>query len=222
MALNTKKLPKGEARNNNTPPLESGNYPARVVQVIDLGMQEQRPFQGTQKPPRHEIMVTYELGTEFLLDENGEEQKDKPRWISESFPIHRMEAELAKSTKRMKAIDPKGTADGDFSRIVNYPCTVTVVTAPSKKDPSKIYSNVGGVTPPMKGFPVPELVNDTKVFDLDEPDMETFAKLPEWLQDKIKNNLTFNGSPLQAALGGKSAAAPEPEAEEEDDSDNPY
>ena len=57
----------------NRPPvelLEANNYPARVVQVIDLGLQAQRPYQGKDKPPAYEIMLTYELGTEFMRDED--------------------------------------------------------------------------------------------------------------------------------------------------------
>ena len=50
----------------------------------------------------------------------------------------------------------------------------------------------------------PALVNPTKVFDIDEPDMEVFNSLPEWIQEKMKNNLNFSGSPLEAALGGVS------------------
>ena len=33
--------------------------------------------------------------------------------------------------------------------------------------------------------------------------MEIFGSLPDWIQDKIKSNLEFNGSALQRALGGE-------------------
>ena len=67
----------------------------------------------------------------------------------------------------------------------------------------------------------PELKNPAKVFDLDNPDMVVFGSLPQWLQDKIKGNLNFNGSKLQAALGGEKqpekAAPPPVEDEQEED-----
>ena len=46
----------------------------------------------------------------------------------------------------------------------------------------------------------PELVNPPKVFVMDEPDLEIFLSLPNWLQDKIKDSLEYAGSPLEAAL----------------------
>jgi hypothetical protein len=63
---------------------------------------------------------------------------------------------------------------------------------------------------------------------LDEPDLEIFESLPEWLQDKIKGNLNYAGSALQAALGGAPTAQPEPEAaaeadgNDDNDDDCPY
>ena len=226
MALNASKV-KSSAAPKNFTPLEAGNYLARLVQVIDLGMQEQRPYQGQEKPPAYEVMLTYELGTEFVKDENGNDQEDKPRWISETLPLRSLQQDLAKSTKRIKALDPKMACAGDLAAMVGLPCTVTVVTNPDKKDPTKVYTNVGNVTPPMKGIPVPELVNEAKVFDLDEPDMEIFGSLPEWLQDKIKGNLEFQGSNLQKVLGGAPAKAEEPAKEEppfedDQDEDSPY
>ncbi|MOA43842.1 hypothetical protein D3C78_1660410 [compost metagenome] len=74
---------------------------------------------------------------------------------------------------------------------------------------------------PKDAAKAPELVNPVKVFVLDEPDMEVFLSLPQWLQDKIKGNLEFNGSPLQKALQGhkgsdKPKGKPAPQVEEED------
>jgi hypothetical protein len=221
MALNATKVAMATGNRKKQAGVEAGNYIARLVQVIDMGLQEQRPFKGEAKPPAHEVMFTYELCTEFMKDEDGEDMEDKPRWISETFPFHNLKADLAKSTKRIKAIDPKLVHGGDLPEMVGLPCTVTVVNNVNKKDPSKVYVDVGNVTPPMKGILVPELKNEPRLFDLDEPDMEVFESLPEWIQEKLKGNLNYAGSPLQTALEGKpTKAAPEEEVEADDD--NPY
>lgn len=218
MSLNAGKI-KHENQGPKQEPLEAGNYPARVVQIIDLGLQPQQPYQGQEKAPAHEIMLTYEFGTEFIKDEEGNEVKDKPRWLSETFPIRKYpEADKAKSTKRIDAIDPKGAHKGNFAAFVEAPVTVTVVNNVSKKT-GTVYNNVGNVTPPMKGMVIPELVNPPKVFDLDEPDLEIFGSLPQWLQDKIKENLTYQGSKLQRKLEGNVAAQDDNEQEEENDKD---
>jgi len=213
MALNASKAPSGGG-GPKADPIEVGNYVGRVVQVLDFGLQPQRPYQGKDKPPARELSITYELATEFLQDEEGNDRKDKPRWISEDFPLRHLSQDLAKSTKRAAALDGKGELEGDFAQMVGLPCTITVTQNPKKGDPTVIYNNVGNVTPPMKGFDVPELVNPPKVFDLDEPDLEVFGSLPEWLQKKIKGNLEYNGSILQRMLEGGEAKEPEPQQDE--------
>lgn len=222
MALHAGRVKGSSKGNTKTAPLEDGNYIARVVQVIDLGLQAQRPYQGEEKAPAHEIMLTYEFGTEFLKDDDGKDMEDKPRWLSETFPLRSYKADLAKSTKRAKAIKP--SANGDFADMLGAPCTVTVVTRKGTgQHAGKTFENVGAVTPAMKGMPVPELVNPTKMFDLDNPDLNVFEELPEWLQDKIKGNLEFGGSKLEALLGGEPVPQKqEPQATEEPDTEEPW
>src|SRR5690554_5331156 len=130
MALNAKNIPGGGG--GNYEPMEPGTYPARVVQIIDLGLQNQRPFQGQEKPPAREIAITYEFVDEFMKDENGEDQEDKPRWLTEIMPLHNLSSERAKSTQRYNALDPNMVYDGDFSQLVDTPCNVTVVQNPGK------------------------------------------------------------------------------------------
>jgi len=214
MALNAKKVPKTGGNFVEQPVLEPSTYPARIVQVLDLGMQAQRPYKGEAKPPAHEIMITYELLDEFMLDADGEEIEDKPRWLSETFPLHNLEADLAKSTKRYKALDPDDKFDGDFTLLVESPCMVTTANnAGQGKNVGKTYTNVMSVSVmrTKDARNAPALVNPPKVFVLDEPDMTIFKSLPEWLQEKISTNLEMQGSALEEALED----APDEEEEEE-------
>ncbi len=48
--------------------LEPGPYDARLVQVVDLGRQEQRPYKGQPKDPAYELALTYELLDAFMED----------------------------------------------------------------------------------------------------------------------------------------------------------
>jgi len=59
------------------------------------------------------------------------------------------------------------------------------------------------------------LKKEPKVFVLDEPDLEVFNSLPDWLQDKLKSNLEYQGSKLQALLSGDTAE-PVPDAADAD------
>ena len=225
MSLNANKV-KVESNNKRVEqePVKIGNHAARVVQVLDLGLQPQRPYKGEAKPPKHCIQLTYELSHEFIKDEEGNLVEDKPRWLSEDFPFYSLQAELAKSTKRYLAIDPDQTVGGDFTKLVGMPCTVGIVhNKGNGKHAGKIFDNIGVVTGPtaMPGYNQPELVNTPKVFTLDEPDMEVFSALPEFLQEKIKGNLEYKGSALAKELGESNTEAPKPAAvvgaEEEED-----
>jgi hypothetical protein len=149
-----------------------------------------------------------------MKDEDGNDIEDKPRWISEDLPLYHISKDKATSTKRAKVFDPDNHLNGDFAQMIEAPVTVTIVHNPKKGDPNTVYVNVGNVTPPMKGFPVPELKNPPKVLDLDAPDLEIFASLPDWLQEKIKGNLNYNGSLLQRALEGEPAAGKVPDEPE--------
>jgi len=86
--------------------LPAASYPARLVQVIDLGVHIEH-FKGEAKDPRDQMQLVWEMTDEFLLDEEGNEVEDKPRWQYQDFPLYGLGADLAKSTKTYLAIDPK-------------------------------------------------------------------------------------------------------------------
>ena len=206
MSLNMKQAPKQESKFKPATPLDPGTYPARPVQIIGLGLQKQRPYKGEAKDPKGMLYVTYELLDEFLLDDDGNELEDKPRWISEDFTINHLSSDLATSTKRYYALDPTAKYDGEFSKLVGEPCMVTLSKNPSKKDPEKIYNNVSGVTAmrDKDAKTAPALVNEPKIFDFYEPDLDVFLSLPEWLQNNIKDSLDFEGSTLEGLIEGGS------------------
>lgn len=221
MGLNASKV-EAPKSNKTFKTIEAGNYMGRLVHVIDLGVQEQQPYKGQEKPPVQKIRLTYELANEFLEDEDGNPMEDKPLHVSEDMPLYSLSAENAKSTKRVKALDPSNKLQGDLSKMIGTAVTITIVHNKSKKDPEKVYANIGNVTPAMKGVPVPELIQEPKVFDLDAPDLEVFGSLPEWVQDIIKGNLNFPGSKLAELLGDSSEAPEEEQADEEYEDDDIY
>jgi len=222
MALNAKKVAGGNTAGAQQEPIEEGTYPTRVVQIIDLGVQPRRAFDGKPKPPIQHIRITYEFLDEFCLDEDGNEMEDKPRWLSEDIPFYNLNADRATSTLRYKAIDPDDAFDGDFTQLAGSACLVTVVNNPGKgKNAGKIYNNIAGVATMRKRDKdkAVELVNESLVFLIDEPDKAAWGKLPQWLQDKIKGGIEFKGSALDVALSGgeapKKEAKPEPDYDED-------
>lgn len=203
MALNAKHVPSAGGNYDRPEPVEPGTYPCRLVQVMVLGIQPQRPFKGEEKAPALEISLTYEMLDEFMKDENGDDIEDKPRWILETMPFHNLDADRARSTKRYYALDPDDKHDGDWGALLGTPCMVTVtVTEGSGKNAGKFYENVSNVSSmrPKEAAKAPELVNEPRVFDFYEPDMEAWGKLPKWLKEKMQNAVDFGGSKLEKAL----------------------
>ena len=221
------KAPQGNGGGKQFAPQENikpGTYPARVVQLIDFGLQPQRPYMGQEKKPAYELGITYELVDEFMKDEEGNDIEDKPRWISETLPVHPLVADKAKSTQRYTTFDPDLVQKGDFSFLLDKPCNVTVV---NNKSGDKVYDNVASISAMRQrdADKCPKLKNPAKMFDLDNPDLTIFNSFPKWIQEKIQGNLNYKGSRLEKLLGGKSAPAPEPEmpvAGAEDQSNTPY
>ncbi len=208
-----------------SPLLDADNYPARLVQVIDLGMHKNH---FDEDKIVHQVTLTYELVDAFCLDEAGNEVKDKPRWFSETInmidlpegvPLQEIYADQyrgkAKMVQRARAFDPKGECDFDFSEYLTRPCAVTIIQ--KKKKDGEMKNDIGGVSAPMRGMQIPELVNPPKLFTLDEPDMEVFKSLPDWMQDNIKENIDFKGSKLEALLNGKPYVEPDVEEQPEGD-----
>lgn len=219
------------------PNIEPGSYPARVVSVVDLGVQPQSPYKGETKPPCQMIRVTYELTDVFMLDEDGEEILDKPRWIAEDFKLLAMDADLAVSTKRYKTIDPDNQYDGDWSQVLGTGVMVNIVNNAGKgANAGKLYDNIAGTSIMRKRDldKLPELKNDPFFFDLTDPDADIWKKIPKWLQEKVQGNINYEGSPLQALVGDapaepakkpaakKPAPAPEPEQADEPEQDEPW
>lgn len=205
MALNASKV-KHTSSGPKAPVLDEGAYPARLVAVIDLGLQPQE-YNKESKPPKNELQVIYESSDEFMPDEEGNPNEEKPRWFWESFPLNHIKSDKATSTKRYLALDPNLEFDGDWSQLIGRPVIVGL-TRTKGRDGNE-YNNVGSTSTmrAKEANKAPELVNDPILFDLDDPNLEVFLTLPERIQQKIKDNLEFTGSKLDRLLaehkGGK-------------------
>lgn len=200
MPINAKEAPGTGGKRQD--PIEPGTIPGRLVQIIDLGLQPQE-YQGEVKPPAREISTTYELADEFMKDDEGNDIPDKPRWISESFVLHNLAADRAKSTARYFALDPKSEANGDWEKLLGAPVMITVVQKPDKK--KQIHNNIASTSSvrarDLKN--IPELVNEPRFLDLDivnDVNLQMFSDLPQWIRDKIKKGLEWQGSEFQIAL----------------------
>lgn len=164
---------------------------ARVLGIVDLGLRPEWIYQGDTKPAEYKLEITYELVNSLMED-------GRPHIISEEvtnkISKNKDSDKISNLTRRIKAFN----ADFDnASTWLGQPCMVTL------KENARGYVNVAGqtgISPVPEGMPVKELTNDTYMFDLEQPDLDMFLNFPEWKQNKIKDNLEFDGSPLQIDL----------------------
>jgi hypothetical protein len=183
-------LSKGfEGKKKSSGRIEDGTYVARIVQLIDLGMQEIE-WEG-EKKQQQKVFITFEFPTE-RVEVDG---VDRPRWLSKDYTVSL--SEKAALYKLLKAVDPDGkiTSKGrNVKAILGLPIMIEVGSTSTGN--AKIIS----VARPMKGMPVGELENPTTFFDLDYADKAIFDKLPKWLQDKITNGLDFSSSVFEKEI----------------------
>lgn len=208
MAINSAQAPKG---GKAYPAMEAGTYPSRIVVIADMGLQPQF-FGNEQKEPKREITVTYEHVDEFLKDDDGNDLTDKPRWNSERFALNNLDNDKAKSTKRYLALDPQQVHGGDWKPLLGMPVSVSLAKDAGKgPNAGRDYNKVMGVSimRPKEAAALPELVNEALYFDMDEPDITVFWKLPAFVRKRIQEGLKFKGSELEQLIKDN----PEPKKE---------
>ena len=164
------------------------NYLARVVGVVDLDHQPGFEYEGEHVESAYKLSLTYELPTSLMED-------GRPHWVTED--LKQSDHKASNLYARVKALDPRGelTRNGqDLSGLLNAKCMVAV--GRNKKG----YAKIDGVTPAPNGFAVPELQNPPFIFDFENPNMDIFFRLPEFVRNKLKASLNYEGSELEALV----------------------
>lgn len=164
--------------------IEDGVYPARLVQLIDIGEQPQEDLKtGEVKGFARELWMTFEFPTE-RIEVDGE---DRPRWQSRQVKLSFNKR--SNLTKYLKALDPKGKSK-TIEELLGATCQVEIGSTSTGK------AKIVNVSSLMKGMQVGELENPTKSFDMDNPDMEVFEGLPDFLKEKMQNARNYPNSKL--------------------------
>ena len=193
---------------NNIPPMDGGTYMAVCIGVIDLGEQYKQFDKQKRGKYAEECLFLFEIPDE-RVHVDGE---DKPRWLSSrryTVSLHERSGLYQMLTAwRGKALsdaelDPAG--DGfDLMQMAGQGAMLSVSVV--EKDDGSRHNKIEAVTGFPKGIPVPKIESEVLVFDADDPDMEVFGKLPEWIQDIIRKSTQFAADPPEEKLNIPSAA----------------
>ena len=185
------------------PLLENGGYPARLLRIVDLGEQ---PGSQQYPNPAYKMALVFECLDEFMRDEEGKELEDQPRTFDYevSYNLDGYMSEKSSIHKVMKALDGFGVG---MDTLIGKPCTISLVQQAGKKDPSKFYNKVTGVTA-MRAKDAERygpLQLESYIFNLDaSATKEQFEKLSTRggdysQQNKIKGSLSLHKDAPQLA-----------------------
>ncbi len=200
-------------KRTTVPPLAGGTYLAICIGIVDIGEQYNQTF----KNYNDKLMLLFEISGE-TVNVDGE---DKPRWLSREYTASLNEkAALYKHLVAWRSRDfteNELDTDGDgfdIESMLGKPCMLTVI---EKDGDNGTYNRIENIAALPKGVPAPTTEQELLAYDIDERDEEVFAKLPEWIQDKIKKSTQFAENPPEDDLEKKTSEGDEnePETEEE-------
>lgn len=177
------------ATQNGTPRelTPAGNYIARCYQMIHIGTIEDT-FKG-EKKIFNKVRIGWELPTETKVfnADKGEE----PFVISKEFTLSMNEkANLRKMLEswRGKGFTEDEAKSFDITKLIGATCMINIIHKPKANDPSTIYAEVATVSPMPKGIQCPPQLNETIIWEYDNPNMAVYEKLPDFLKEKIKQS----------------------------------
>lgn len=175
MSLNyAKKASKAKTR------VKDGVYPARVVRVIDLGMQVQTDWK-TNEPKtwddgnimrKPEVWIDFEFPTE-TIELDGEE---RPLWLGKRYIVSNHEKS---GMYQLLLATGKNPDSGSVADLLGEALQVSVGTTSGGN------AKITSVSALMSGFEVGELQNPTLLFDQDNFDQAAYDTLPQFIQTMI-------------------------------------
>ena len=163
------------------PPIEAGVYVSVCIGYIDLGEQYSEKFKNYSVKG----MFIWEIPSE-TVEVDGEQ---KPRQLSKEFTVSSSKKGNMRSF--LESWNGKSYSDEEFSELelfdqLGKPCQLQVVLNETGE-----YSNVANLMPLPKGFPAPSTTTEFIRWDMDNWNDDVFAKLPEWIQEKIKRSSQY-------------------------------
>ena len=192
----------------------SGVYPARCVQVVELGTHD-KEWQGKIKKTA-EVLIVWELselmedGRPFVVNWRGTNS------LSDKAHLFKMLNDW-----RGKSFTESELECFALGNILDKTCLLNVVTEKSKKN-DKIYTNVKSIMPLAKGMNVINRVNDLVDFGITDLGTPVWDKLYPWVQKVIaeksdEGKIFFKNKPLP-----ERAKQADAEHEEENQDDIPF
>jgi len=162
-------------------PVGEGLHPATCVSLVDLGNQYSKMYEKMQ----HKIMLTFEVHDENITID-GEE---KPRVISKEYSLSLNEkSSLRKDLEswRGKRFTDAELDGFDVKNVLGKPCQIQVLHSEKSQ---KTYANIASIVSWLRGAEPLGVKSELLYYEIH--DETAFNKLPEWIQNKIKESETY-------------------------------
>jgi len=193
---------------SNFKPAPAGNHIARLISIIDVGLQD-----GGQYKDAHKLNIVFELCNELMED-------GRPFTISRFYTLSlNKKASLCQMIEAMagQTIPEDKKAEFDLDVLLGKACMVQVVVEKNDKGEERAKIKTVGAVP--KGMTVPPPVNKVTSYDSSNPNQEVFDGLSDWMKAKITEGVR-NLKAMRA--GGTFVKSDKPDAGGSDDDDIPF
>jgi len=163
--------------------IPAGNYAARCYKMIEIGtVQEQFGLQT-------KVRIGWELPTELKVF--SPEKGSQPLVIDKEYTLSMNDkANLRKmlASWRGKDFSILECREFDITKLIGKTCMINIIHKPGKADPSKMYQEIGSVSPLPRGLHIPDQINPTFLLTYDAWDQGKYDSLPEFIQTKIRSS----------------------------------
>jgi hypothetical protein len=175
---------------------DNGSYPARCIQVVELGTHD-KEWKG-EFSKKEELMITWEIselmqdGKPFVVNWRGTNS------LSDKANLFKM-----LNAWRGKSFTPQELNEFHLGKLLDATCLLSVITEVGNN--GKEYTNVSTIMPIPKGMKAIDRVNDLVDFGIGEIGSQEFNSLWPWVQAIIERSdegKEFAGQGAPASSGG--------------------
>jgi len=179
--------------NGNTPRelIPTGNYIARCYKMIHIGTVEEVIL--GDKKILNKVRIGWELPTELRVF--NEEKGEQPLVIDKEFTLSLYEKSALRGVLkswRGKDFTEEEAKCFDITKLLGVQCMINIIHKPSKRDASKVYEEIAGITAVPKGITVPAQINTTFCLDYDNFDETKFNSLPDFIKQKMQTSMEYS------------------------------
>lgn len=170
--------------------IPAGNYVARCYQMIEIGTITENIRGKSSTNPK--VRIGWELPEELRVF--NEEKGEQPLVISKEYNLYTSEkSNLRKmlASWRGKDFTEDEAKAFDVMKLLGVPCMLNIIHKNGVSDPSKVYEEIGSISPIPKSMKCPPQITPTFVLAYDDFDYTKFDSLPDFIKDKMKTSLEF-------------------------------